>query len=184
MGNPKTTTRQICRPKVVLWPAGKAGGRIDISNQVTSFSYTKALNQPVGSWTVSLLPTQGGRSPSHMGRSADLERVVRPHGVISVGFDEPGGICIGLIDQVERSRTLAGPIEQATAQAELMDVPFDGKICCDGIIRYTSGCILGQLLDLRHPPLHHLNGVLPVSDIAVGVLKIAVAGAIAVRPRH
>lgn len=109
MGAPKTTTRQTARPKVVLWPDGKKGSRIDISNQVTGFSFSKSLTEPAGQWSLSTLPMQGGRSPGHIGRALDLERLVRPNAVVSIGMDEPGGICLGLVDQCRRTRSLAGP---------------------------------------------------------------------------
>ena len=145
-GRAQTTTRQIVRPKVILWPDGKKGGRLDISNQVSGFTYAKQLNQPVGQWSVSLLPTQGGRGPAHIGRPVDLERLVRPHGVISIGFDEPGGICIGLVDQPTSSRSLGGP--SAGRQYTLHGSDF-GKILAQDHIVHASLTVESSALFLN-----------------------------------
>lgn len=110
------TVRQHARPKVYLWPDGTAAGRVDLSPYCTSFTYDQAIQQPVGHWSLSILPYQGvsliggvPRGPAHIGRSTALERMCRPNSIISIGFDEPGGICFGIVDEVRRARGLAGP---------------------------------------------------------------------------
>jgi hypothetical protein len=136
---PATTSRQRARPKVYLWPDGKAAGRVDLSPFVNSFSYSKSIQEPVGNWSLSLLPSVGAtlwgaaKGPSPLLRSTDLERMLRPNGVVSIGFEEPGGLCIGLIDRYSVSRSTGGTT--AGTQISITGSDFGKVLARDHIVR-------------------------------------------------
>lgn len=127
-----TTVHQRATPRVILWPDGQARGKLDVSADVIGFSYTKALQQPAGRWTLRLLPRQGKQGPAHISRTSDLERACRPNGVVSIGFDEPGGIVLGLIDSIRRTRSLAGG--RAQVALELSGSDFGKVLASDHIV--------------------------------------------------
>lgn len=108
MGSNPRTIRQHARPYVSIWPDGSALGKIDVSPYVVGFSYTKAMHQAMGQWSITLVPWQGTKGPAHIGRSTQLEAICRPNAVVSIGMEERGGICIGLVDQVMPTRVLIG----------------------------------------------------------------------------
>lgn len=138
MGFGTTTTVQRARPRVWLWPDGRNAARIELSPYVVGFSYTKAIHQPVGNWQLSLAPSQGenvwgkARGPAHLGRLADILRTVRPNAVVSIGFDEPGGIVAGLVDSVRDVRRMGGP--SAGASVTLSGSDFGKVLAVDHIV--------------------------------------------------
>lgn len=136
---PATTTRQRAQPRVYIWPDGKAKGRVDVSAYVVSFSFTKAIHQPVGQFQLTLAASQGAnvwgaaKGPAHLMRPADLERLVRPNAVVSIGFDEPGGITMGLVDRVFPVRNVAGG--SAGMALQIMGSDMGKVLALDHIVR-------------------------------------------------
>jgi hypothetical protein len=158
-----TTTRQVVRPSVFLWPDGKKSGCIDLSRYCSGFNYEKALNQPIGQWSLSVLPFQGTKGPTQIGQWTEIERKIRPNAVVSIGFDEPGGICLGLVDQVQRTRTLRGG--QARMGLELHGGDFGKILAMDHIVHASltvgsSPDFLAKLLPVVGPN-HALVAALP-----------------------
>lgn len=96
------TTTQKATPRVWLWPDGTKPP-MDVGRWCSAFSYSKALAQPTGQWSCTLQPYQGARNMAHIGRLPDLASLVRPNSLISLGMDEDGGICLGLVDQCTRT---------------------------------------------------------------------------------
>lgn len=97
------------RPRITLWPDGQRSSKMDVSGWASSFSCSMRVDQVVGSWTVTLLPQQTNHRVAHLSRLPELYTQCRPNGVISIGHDEPGGIMLGLIDNVKRVRSRRGP---------------------------------------------------------------------------
>ncbi len=106
-----TTTHQRARPYVYLWTGEANSERIDLSDDVVSMQVSKPLDAPAGSWTIQLMPRQGTAlsSLADVRRFAHLYRLIQPNHVVSLGFEEPGGIMLGLVDSVDKSRDLSGP---------------------------------------------------------------------------
>tara|TARA_R110000824_G_scaffold54028_2_gene149057 strand:- start:10661 stop:12070 length:1410 start_codon:yes stop_codon:yes gene_type:complete len=55
---------------------------------------------------MSLLPRQGKQGPAALRNLSDLEKLIRPNAVVSIGYDESGGIMFGLVDSVRRNRSM------------------------------------------------------------------------------
>lgn len=103
------TTTQTQRPRVYLWPDGRAGGRIDISRDVLAINIGKTIHGRNGSWQIRLNPSNGATF-GHIQRLADRvrrddlaawprAREVRANAVVSIGIDTEGS-WLGLVDSV------------------------------------------------------------------------------------
>lgn len=111
------THHQRARPRVYFWPDGgrpitedSRGGRVDLSHIVEAFTTQKSIGNPVGSWTVTLAPSLA-RGSMRQAAYSDLEGMLaRPNSVMSIGFDRPGGIMVGLVDTANRSRMWSGGV--------------------------------------------------------------------------
>lgn len=127
------TIRQQARPKVVCWPDGTAQGRVDLSPIVAAFSTSKSIAAPAGQWSVTLLPSLA-RGGMRLGIPGDLERMLaRPNAIISIGWDAPGGIMVGLVDSVRRQRTWGG--ERVADAITLSGSDFGKALVNDHIVR-------------------------------------------------
>lgn len=100
-------------PKVFIWvryPLQKNETKIDVSKDVMAFKVSKALGQPTGSFSITLLPRQRNGSNVANLRAPDLYyRSIRPNSLVSIGFEEKGGIMLGMVDRVARTRNMSGP---------------------------------------------------------------------------
>lgn len=103
-----SVTEQTARPKVFVWPGDDVADVVDLSQITVGLSFAKGLNAPSGTGVVTVMPQLGEQSTIDLRRIDSLYRVLRPMLPISIGFDEPGGIALGLIDRVERVRTYQG----------------------------------------------------------------------------
>lgn len=101
---------QRARPYVSAWPDGRLGGRVDLSRYVTRISFSKRLDSPVGSWSLSLAtPAATWGRPATILHPVELERVLAtPNTVVSIGYERPGGIVLGLTDGISRTRGFTG----------------------------------------------------------------------------
>ena len=135
------TTTQFQRPRVFLWSADAPGTRVDLSEDVISFSYNKALTDASGFYAASggftltvmprTLPDTGAAST--FDRCALAYGAAHPQTVISIGYDEPGGIMLGLVDSVTESWQLAGAAVQRSVTITGRDL---GKVLeIDHIVR-------------------------------------------------
>lgn len=102
------TTTQLGRPRIFLWPDGNKAHAVDLGSQCVGFDYTKSLAEPAGRWSVELAPWRGSYRPGHPLHLPTVAKSVRPNAVISIGFEEPGGICMGLVDNVSPPRGFGG----------------------------------------------------------------------------
>ncbi len=105
-----TTTTQRGIPRVVIWIGNKLSGREDISKDVVQLSATKNLEAPAGQWSLTLMPRQSRKNSdvADLRRLAYLYRSIQLNNVVSIGFDEPGGIMIGLVDSIRRTTSYKG----------------------------------------------------------------------------
>jgi hypothetical protein len=87
-------------PHFWVWADGYS--KLNLSGQVVSFSYSKRLEQVAGHWSVTLMPTVAdqGQPIGSAVDSAALMKLLRPNTVVSLGYDRPGGIMVGLVDEV------------------------------------------------------------------------------------
>lgn len=96
---------QAGRPKVILWT--REGGREDISSFVLAFNTVETF-QPPQRFTLTLAAPQGGQAPGNLRYVDRLSRQLRPNSVVSIGWDEPGDLFLGLVDNVSRSTPRSG----------------------------------------------------------------------------
>lgn len=123
-------TRQIARPKVMIWPDGTQASRLDLSAIVESFSTSKSIAAPAGTWTLRLLPSldRGSRSISMW---SGLAQRIRPNAVVSIGWDYPGGIMFGLVTSVARARNR---MDAASDGLTLSGTDFGKLLISDSIV--------------------------------------------------
>lgn len=135
MGLPHGQVLQRSRPRFFLWPNGKRSGKLDLSSWVASFEFSKTLQNPVGTWSVTLLPFRGSQGPVGIHHPTDLEALARPNAVVSLGFDVGGGICLGLVDAPGRKRHLGGANASRTFTLSGSDM---GKVLVSDSIIHAS----------------------------------------------
>ena len=173
MGYPTTTTVQLASPKVYLWPDGTKPP-IDVSKWCAGFRCTKALSQPTGQWSLTLLPYSTGRNMVRANDLPDLARLVRPNSLVSIGMEEAGGICLGLVDQLPRTIRSGGPT--VGYGFEISGSDFGKLLTTDNIINSnaipaTSGpdflADVGRVVGEQNSLLHQLRAKFgPVSGAA------------------
>jgi hypothetical protein len=109
--NAQTDTQiATARPRVVLFPGSREDDRIDLSDQVLAFRCSSTCTSPDGSFEVRIVARQGDLA--WIGRiegAPDLLTVARMNAVVVIGYDEPGGITMGLITSISESATFFGP---------------------------------------------------------------------------
>lgn len=133
MAKPYPTIRQVHRPPITLWPDGQLGGKVEIGAMTGRFSVTKSVTDAEGRWSVDLLPTQGRKGPIHIGRTSEFQRGLRPNGLISLGYDVPGGLMFGIIDDVSTERTLVGG--RATSVLRIQGADVGKTLSRDHVVR-------------------------------------------------
>ena len=100
-----TTHTRRGPPKIYIWTGPEADSKISIGDACVSFQTSKALGQPAGSFALKILPRQSdtNQGAAALRSVATLARQVRPNQVVSIGFQEEGGIMLGLVDRVRRT---------------------------------------------------------------------------------
>ncbi len=126
-----TTTRQPARPRVRIWPDGTRASAIDVSAIVESFSASKSLASPTGQFSLNLLPSmvRGSRSVLH---AADYVKLIRTNALVSIGWDRPGGIMLGLVSSVRRAPGYAGSVSDGV---QIQGLDFGKVLVSDNIVR-------------------------------------------------
>lgn len=108
-----STVIQAKRPKIYIWPTGDAAKRQDVSDAVLSFTVSKSLGAPSGSFSVTLLPEvlEGQRVgvPTWHPLLYNIDLNQTP---ISIGVDEDGGITFGLIERVTHGANFGDSVSQ------------------------------------------------------------------------
>lgn len=121
---------------MAVWSGVLEAARVDISGDVIAFQTSKRLGQPAGTWSLTLLPrTAGGSSLGDVRRAADLYSQLRPNQLVSIGYDEPGGIMLGLIDRIDRELTAVG--DSATLSLVIRGRDLGKALVADNIVRAT-----------------------------------------------
>jgi len=126
--------RQRGVPQIVTWPDHKQRGRIDISREVVSLKAAKALDQPAGNWQMTVIPRQSdsNQSKADIRRLAKLYHSTELNSVMSIGFDSPGGIMLGLVDRVSITRSMVG--ETVMQGLSLSGSDFGKTLAVDNIV--------------------------------------------------
>lgn len=162
-------------PKVVIWPGGTASSRVDLSADVVAFTASKQLGQPAGTFSITLVPRQGNLTwsalpggPSNLRLPADVYRqIARPNVPISIGFEEYGGIMLGLTGRVSRTQVRAG--RQVRSGITITGLDMGKALVQDAIIRaslnvksqadFVAKLKAGLKVDDTHPLLVPIYGV-------------------------
>ncbi len=94
------------RPHVWLFAADPLVGKVDISGEVLAFQVQKDVDGPVGTWSLRVAPRTSGPAdlPGKVRDQFWWLRAVQPNDVVSIGFDRPGGITLGMVDRVSIDR--------------------------------------------------------------------------------
>jgi len=97
-------------PKVAVWTTGVLGSEIEVGHEVVAFNVSKGIGGASGRWTLDLLPRtmSGVQTVADIRRRAVLYRDLAPNQLVSIGFERTGGIMLGLIDSVRKTRSLVG----------------------------------------------------------------------------
>lgn len=105
-----TTDQQKAKARVVLYPGTNRGNPVRLDQDVLSLSVTSDLNGGGQEWTITLCPriALGSSSPVDVRRISELENILDPNQVVSIGFEEDGGITIGLITDISRVDVMSG----------------------------------------------------------------------------
>lgn len=159
--------RKLGVPKISVWVNDEVKDRIDVSNDAMSFSWNKSLTSPVGQWTLTLVPRQGKASQTHadLDRLAYLYRSLSANKVVSFGYDRHGGIGLGLISSVSRTRTLFGPrighglkiVGMDAGKLLVQDSVIQATLTTDHQAKFEAK--VKQSLGANHPILRTLPGL-------------------------
>jgi hypothetical protein len=86
--------------KVSLWTSGELKSEIKLDDECTSLNTQKTMGSCSGTWSLTLQPRLSGGEPvaGDIRKLAHVYQAVRPNNVISLGFQERGGIMLGLVD--------------------------------------------------------------------------------------
>jgi hypothetical protein len=98
--------------KVVAWVGDDGADKIDLSAEVVSFTVARDIRQPTASFSLTLLPRQGGvgdQTPSDIRRTAELYKRLRANTVVAIGFEQHGGIMAGLVGKRNKQVRMSGP---------------------------------------------------------------------------
>ena len=96
-------------PRVFVYPGNDKDDRIDVSADVIAFSASNGVDSPVGRFTISLLLRQGAEVfVGRMEASPSLLSVVRLNAIVTLGFDQPGGITMGRVVAISEGGSFEG----------------------------------------------------------------------------
>lgn len=95
----KTLLRKLV-PKVYIWPDGAKAGMLDVSRDAAAITVSKDIGAASGRWSLTLLARRGVISCASAPLLTDVERLLQPNSVVSLGVDRPGGLTFGLVDAV------------------------------------------------------------------------------------
>lgn len=104
-------------PRVYLWAKESIALKMDVSEDVIAFQCSKGLTDsrgfygPAGTFSVTLMPrtSVATRGSSGMLEPTHAYKLAQPQSVISIGYDQDGGVMLGLVDAVEESFLFEGP---------------------------------------------------------------------------
>lgn len=113
-------TTQHKRPLVYIWADGSIDNKTDVGADVVAFSYEKSLTDqrgfyaPSGRFSATLMPREVAtqEAAARLTASARGYKGIHPQSIVSLGYDQPGGIMIGLVDSVTESMTFEGDIQK------------------------------------------------------------------------
>lgn len=99
--------QQAIRPPVTLWR--QRGGRVDLRGLCATVQVTFTLDPPV-QWWITLVPSQGPSRPVDIELLDTIFQTTRPNDLVSIGIETPGGMCLGLVDSINRQVTRTGTV--------------------------------------------------------------------------
>ena len=125
------------RPTVTLFPGSREDDRIDLSDQVLAFQCSASCTSPSGTFQLRIVARQGDEA--WIGRiegAPDLLTVARMNAVISIGYDEPGGVMMGLIRGISESATFfgSGVAREYTIVGETMGALLTNDTMLDALL--------------------------------------------------
>lgn len=107
-----TTHRQQGPPKVTIWTGATIDSQLVLDYDVVAFQARGSITSGGYTWSITLLPRSGEtrQTPGDIRRVSALYKQLAANQVVSLGFEYRGGILLGLIDEITRTTTLAGPM--------------------------------------------------------------------------
>ena len=135
-------------PKIKLL-SNKSDVSQDLSNSVIAFQVQKNMNQLAGSFQLVMVPRQSLESENSQSDSkmlAYIYRNIHPMDLISIGVESDGGIMLGIVDNVFRSRTTYN--NQVSSQIIVRGRDF-GKILIEDNIMTAPASDEGYRLKLE-----------------------------------
>jgi hypothetical protein len=122
---------------VYLWPTGEPDDRLDVSDDVVSMNGARSIEDPMGSWSITLLPRTavGKQTPSDIRRMQQLYQKIGINCVISLGFEEDGGWGVGLVTTITRTRVTKGP---KTGMSVSLSGAWMGRLLLQDNVTYAS----------------------------------------------
>ena len=130
-----THTRQG-PPKVTVWTGSTVDSQIVLDSDVVSFEVQGSLEGGYR-WSVTLLPRMADarQTPGDIRRVSTLYKKLRANQVVALGFQERGGITLGLIDEVRRTAQHGGP--QASVGLVISGSGIGKVLTRDSVVRAT-----------------------------------------------
>lgn len=103
-------TRKKGRPRVFIWTGDKLHSKVDVSGFVRAFSVSGKVQGPGARFDLTLFARQapGPLPQTTVDRWVWLFQRLRANRLVSIGFDEPGGIGLFLISDIRRIRKRGG----------------------------------------------------------------------------
>jgi len=126
-----TTKIQLGPPKIRVWRRS-GGPKLILDTFCRSMSVSKDLNSPEGHFTLTFHHDQGSRGPALGRNPPDLYRLLHSGDVVSIGFDRPGGIMLGIINRVTRKSLFSGP--KTTHEITVTGSDFGKLLAQDNIV--------------------------------------------------
>ena len=133
-------THQLAKPKITVWPRDGRRQPIYLDDQCVALEVQKSLQEPEGKWKITLLPAESlvgsGHHVSRLRSLPELYKRIGPGSLVSVGFEERGGMMVGPTTRVDRHRIHArsSPSGQASHALTLSGSDFGKYLSQDGII--------------------------------------------------
>lgn len=99
-------------PKIRIWVGSATTSEIVLDHDVIAFEASTSLAAPMGTWSITVLPRQSdnAQTPGDVRRASNLYNSLRPNMVVTIGFEVEGGILIGLLNTVQMTQQLSGPV--------------------------------------------------------------------------
>ncbi len=96
-------------PRVRIWTGDDQSRFIDLApDDIMGFEAQASIDQPGGTFTIAVSPKKGAITGGRLNAAAALVRDLKPRSVVSIGYDKPGGIMLGLLSGARQTVRVFG----------------------------------------------------------------------------